>query len=70
MGPIYVERIARLTEVIERLAEEREVTSRTDAQLHRHCTIPGIGAVNAGAVAAFAPDLDTFDSGRNLAASC
>lgn len=26
------------------------------------------GAVAAGAVAAFAPDLDTFDSGRNFAA--
>ncbi len=32
------------------------------------CTIPGIGPVTAGAVAAFAPDLDTFDSGRNFAA--
>ena len=27
---------------------------------------PGTGPVTAGAVAAFAPDLDTFDSGRNL----
>ena len=32
------------------------------------CTIPGIGPVTAGAVAAFAPDLGTFDSGRNFAA--
>ena len=29
---------------------------------------PGIGPVTAGAVAAFAPGLDTFDSGRNFAA--
>ena len=27
-----------------------------------------VGPVTAGAVAAFAPDLDTFDSGRNFAA--
>jgi transposase len=68
MGAIYVEQIARLTEVIGRLAEELEAASRTDTQLRRLCTIPRIGPVTAGAVAAFAPDLDTFDSGRNFAA--
>ena len=40
----------------------------THAALRRLRTIPGIGPVTAGAVAAFAPDLDTFDSGRNFAA--
>jgi transposase len=49
MGSVYLNQIARLTEVIERLADELE-------------------PVIAGAVAAFAPDLDTFDSGRNFAA--
>lgn len=68
MGAIYVEQIARLTEVIGRLAEELEAASRTDTQLRRLCTIPGIGPVTAGAVAAFTPDLATFDSGRNFAA--
>ena len=68
MGAIYVEQIARLTEVIERLADELEAASKTDAQLHRLCTIPGFGPITAGAVAVFAPDLDTFDSGRNFAA--
>jgi len=68
MGTIYVEQIARLTEVIERLADEPEAASRTDVQLRRLCSIPGIGPVTAGAVAAFAPDFDTFDSGRNFAA--
>ena len=70
MAAIYLEQIARLTEVIERLADERETASKTDAQLRRLCPIPGIGPVTAGAVAAFAPDLDTFDSGRTFAASC
>ena len=64
MGSIYLEQIARLTEVIERLADELEAASRTDAALRRLRTIPGVGPVTAGAVAAFAPDLDTFDSGR------
>ena len=68
MGAIYHEQIARLTEVIEQLADELEAASKTDVQLRRLCTIPGIGPVTAGAVAAFAPDLDTFDSGRNFAA--
>jgi len=68
MGSIYVEQIARLTEVIDRLSDELETSSKIDEQLRRLCTIPGIGPVTAGAVAAFAPDLDTSDSGRNFAA--
>ena len=68
MGLIYLEQIARLTEVIERLAAELEAASKMDVDLKRLCTIPGIGPVTAGAVAAFAPDLETFDSGRNFAA--
>ncbi|MCK5933793.1 MAG: IS110 family transposase [Fulvimarina manganoxydans] len=68
MGAIYIEQIARLTEVIEQLADELEAASKGDTELRRLCTIPGIGSVTAGAVAAFAPDLDTFDSGRNFAA--
>lgn len=68
MGAICLDRIARLTEVIGRLAKELETASKTDDQLRRLCTIPGIGPVTASAVAAFAPDLDTFESGRNLAA--
>ena len=68
MGTIYVEQITKLTEVIGRLAEELETASKTDSQLRRLCTIPGIGPVTAGAVAAFAPELGTFDSGRNFAA--
>lgn len=68
MGAVYVEQIARLTEVIERRASELEAATKTDACLRRLCTIPGLGPVTAGAVAAFAPDLGTFDSGRNFAA--
>ncbi len=68
MGAIYLDQIARLTDAIERLGDELETASRTDAELRRLCTIPGIGPVTAGAVAAFAPDLDTFESGRNFAA--
>ena len=68
MGAIYLDQIARLTDVIERLADELETASRTDTDLRHLCTIPGIGPVTAVAAVAFAPDLDTFDSGRNFAA--
>ncbi|MEZ5824061.1 MAG: IS110 family transposase [Geminicoccaceae bacterium] len=68
MGMIHLEQIARLSEVIARLAAELEVASKTDTELRRLCSIPGIGPVTAGAVAAVAPDLRTFDSGRNFAA--
>src|SRR6056297_2736806 len=68
MGTIYLQQIERLTDVIEQLAGELEAASKTDVQLRRLCIIPGIGPVTAGAIAAFAPDPDTFDSGRNFAA--
>lgn len=73
MGAIYLDQIVRFTDVIERLTDELETASRTDTDLRRVCTIPGIGPVTKGAVAAFAPDLDTFDSLtqlRRLARPC
>ena len=68
MGQLYLQQIGQLTEVITRLADELEVATRTDDELRRLCTVPGIGPVTAGAIAAFAPNLETFDSGRNFAA--
>lgn len=47
MGSIYVEQIARLTDVIDRLSDELESSSNTDEQLRRLCAIPGIGPVTA-----------------------
>jgi transposase len=67
IGTVSIEQIVRLTEVIERLAHALVATSRTDADLRRLCSIPGIGPGTAGAVAAFAPDLESFGSGRNFA---
>lgn len=68
MGALYLDQIGRLTELVEQLADELDRASKTDDELRRLCTVPGIGPVTAGAVAAFAPDLSTFDSGRNFAA--
>lgn len=68
MGALYLEQIDQLTEVVVRLAGDLENASKTDEELRRLCTAPGIGPVTAGAIAAFAPDLAVFDSGRNFAA--
>lgn len=68
MGVIYLAQIVRLTTVIERLANELATATKVDEELRRLCTVPGIGPVTAGAVAAFAPDMSTFESGRNFAA--
>ena len=68
MARLYLQQIGQLTEVITRLADELEAATSTDDELRRLCTVPGIGPVTAGAIAAFAPDLETFDSGRNFAA--
>jgi hypothetical protein len=57
-----------MTEVIERLADELDAASRTDAALRRLRTIRRISPVSAGAAAAFAPDLGAFEEGRNDAA--
>jgi len=65
---LYLQQIDQLTGIITRLANELEAATKTDCELRRLCTVPGIGPVTAGAIAAFAPDLETFDSGRNFAA--
>ena len=68
MGQRYLQQIDQLTGIITRLANELEAATKTDCELQRLCTVLGIGPVTAGAIAAFAPDLETFDSGRNFAA--
>ena len=68
MGQIYLQQIDQLTDIITRLACDLDAATKTDHELRRLCTVPGIGPVTAGAIAAFAPDLETFDSGRNFAA--
>lgn len=68
MGQIYLQQIDQLTGIITRLACDLEAATKTDCELRRLCTVPGIGPVTNGAIAAFAPDLETFESGRNFAA--
>ncbi|TWB83075.1 transposase [Nitrospirillum amazonense] len=68
MAGFYLEQIKALTVRIDGLVQRLQSASRTDAFLRRLCTLPGVGPVTAGALAAFAPDLRTFSDGRNFAA--
>jgi transposase len=56
------------TGIIERLAKELKTASKADEELWRLCSVPGVGPVTAVAIAAFSPDMSTFESGRNFAA--
>lgn len=68
MAGFYLDQIKALTLKIEELARRLLSASKTDDFLRRLCTIPSVGPVTAGALAAFAPDLQTFSNGRNCAA--
>lgn len=68
MATLYLSQIATLTGVITELAEELEHAAKTDEDLRRLRTVPGVGPVVAGAITAFAPEMSTFKSGRNFAA--
>lgn len=68
MAALFLDQVAGLTVIIEELTDELDRASKTDEELRRLCTAPGIGPVTAGAIAAFAPDMSTFESGRNFAA--
>ena len=66
-GAVSLERIVRPTRGVERLAAGPEAATKTGGAMRRLRTILGTGPAAAGAVAAFAPDLDTFGGGCGLA---
>jgi len=45
-----------------------EAATKTDQELRPPRTVPGIGPATLGAGADFWPDLENFDTGRNVAA--
>lgn len=68
IASLYLEHIDTLTAKIDELSLRLREAMAVSAELRRLCTVPGVGPVTAGAIMAFAPDLRTFDSGRNFAA--
>jgi transposase len=68
LASLLLGQIAELGEKIGAL--EREIRRRApkDARIARLMTIPGVGAICATAIHAFAPSMSTFGSGRDFAA--
>lgn len=68
IGQLYLDQIRLLTEKIDGLMLELRDATRANEDMHRLCTVPGVGPVTAGAILAFAPDIRAFKIGRNFAA--
>ena len=65
---LYLDQIDVLTGRIDELTFKLREATKSNDEMRRLCTVPGVGPVTAGAIMAFAPDLGAFSSGRNFAA--
>ena len=68
MARLYLSQIEDLTARIDALTLKLREATKINDHMRRLCTVPGVGPVTAGAIMAFAPDLQAFSSGRNFAA--
>ncbi|MDH6268196.1 transposase [Rhizobium sp. SG_E_25_P2] len=68
IGQLYLDQIGLLSEKVDELSLKLRETTKSNEDMQRLCTVPGVGPVTAGAILAFAPDLRAFKSGRNFAA--
>ncbi|WP_165225620.1 IS110 family RNA-guided transposase [Affinirhizobium pseudoryzae] len=67
IGQLYLDQIGMLSEKIDELSLKLREATKSNEDMRRLCTVPGVGPVTAGAILAFAPDLRAFKSGRNFA---
>ncbi|MEM7671612.1 MAG: IS110 family transposase [Pseudomonadota bacterium] len=68
MALVHLERIEQLTASIERMMERIKAVSAESRTARLVRTMPGIGAVGAMAIEAFAPAMSSFSRGRDFAA--
>ncbi|MCP1168538.1 IS110 family RNA-guided transposase [Limimaricola litoreus] len=68
LGRIYLEQIEGLNARIADLGQRIKDTAKEDGLARRAQTMPGVGPVTALAIETFAPDLATFQRGRDFAA--
>lgn len=68
LARLFVSQIAQLGERISVLEREIRRLAPKAPKIKRLMTIPGVGAICATAVHAFAPSMSTFGSGRDFAA--
>ncbi|KZK96701.1 Transposase IS116/IS110/IS902 family protein [Pseudovibrio sp. Ad5] len=64
---LYVSGIAECTTKITVLEKKIKLRTRQDRLTKRLQTMPGVGPMTAAAIQAFAPSLDSFESGRDFA---
>jgi transposase len=64
----YMDQIELLTQKIDGVTLRLREAIKDNDDMRRLCSVPGVGSITAGAIMAFAPDLQTFSSGRNFAA--
>ena len=68
LGGVLLGQIADLDAKIGGLEKELRACARQDEQAARLMTIPGIGPINAMALQAFAPPMESFRRGRDFSA--
>lgn len=65
LARLLLDQIAELGAKINALEKDIRRSAPKDARIARLMTIPGVGAICATAVQAFAPSMSTFQSGRD-----
>jgi len=68
LGQIYLDQIALCSDKIAALEKSIRLAATKEETTARLQTMPGIGPIDALAVAAFAPPMESFRRGRNFAA--
>ena len=68
LGSVLLDQILGLDSKIERLEVNLHSCARQDDEVARLMTIPGVGAVTAMALQAFAPPMESFPRGRDFSA--
>lgn len=68
IGKLYLDQIDMLTGKIKGLERQLKVAANSDETAALLQTMPGVGPITAMAIAAFAPDMESFRRGRDFAA--
>lgn len=68
MARIYLDRISGLSQQIDGITDRIEAYSRTSKTARQLRTMPGVGPISAMVIEAFAPDMSSFENGRDFAA--
>ena len=68
LGGLLLEQIAGHNAKIEGLEREIHASARQDEETRRPMSVPGIGPINAMAIQAFAPPMESFRRGRDFSA--